>query len=119
MASAAASSGLVSHVLPASLQSLPISQLDGAVSLWSNGHDNPPPSGTAYSQKTWDTSVVSSTAESLLERAPDNVTRAHLLVVSTKESGTWLQALPISNLGLRMDHNAVQIAVGLRLGSTL
>ena len=43
LASTAASSGLISHILPASLQSLPIPHLDAAVSLWSHGHDNPPP----------------------------------------------------------------------------
>ena len=101
LASAAASSGLVGHILPASLQSLPIPHLDAALSMWSHGHDNPPPSGTAAcSQKTWDTSVVSSTVSCLLERAPNDATRAHLLAVSTKEFGSWLYALPISNLGL-------------------
>ena len=76
LASAAASSGLFSHILPASLQSLPIPHLGAAVSLWSHGHDNPPPTGTAAcSEKTWDTSVVSTTAESRLESAPDDITR--------------------------------------------
>ena len=108
LASATASSGLVSHILQASLQSLPTPHLDAAVSLWSHGHDNPPPTGTAAcSQKTWDTSVVSSTAESLLECVPDDITRARLLAVSTKESGAWIHALPISSLGLRMDDNTV------------
>ena len=65
----------------------------------SQGHDNPPPTGTtAYSQKIWDTSLVSATAESFFESALDNMVRPCLLAVSTKESGDWLQALPISSL---------------------
>ncbi len=40
---------------------------------------------------------------------------ARLLLVSDKESGAWLRALPVSFLGLRMDDNTVHIAVGLRL----
>ena len=59
------------------------------------------------------------TAESLLENAPDDMARARLLAVSTKESGEWLHALPISSVGLRMDDNTVRVAMGLRLGSTL
>ena len=36
-----------------------------------------------------------------------------------KEPGAWLDALPVSSLGLCMDNNTVRVAVGLRLGSPL
>ncbi len=39
--------------------------------------------------------------------------------MSTKESGAWLRALPVSSLGLRMDDNTVWVAVGLRLGTSI
>ena len=44
---------------------------------------------------------------------------ARILPATSKESGAWLQALPLSSIGLRMDDNTVRIATGLRLGSPL
>ena len=54
---------------------------------------------------------------SLLESAPDAPAWARLLAACTKESGAWLQALPVSALGLRKD--VVRVAMGLHLGATL
>jgi len=34
-------------------------------------------------------------------------------------SGDWLLALPIANCGLRLDNEAVRVAVGMRLGFSL
>ena len=84
------------------------------------GLDLPPPSGLAsHRQKAWDAPKVSATADTLLKEAPDAVSRSRLLAASSKESGAWLNTLPVSSLGLRMDNNTVRIAVGLRLGSPL
>jgi hypothetical protein len=39
--------------------------------------------------------------------------------VCAPHSGDWLHALPISSCGLRLDDEAVRVAVGLRLGAKL
>jgi len=49
----------------------------------------------------------------------DPVSRARLLASTSPGSGAWLQALPSSNLGLRLANDEIRIAAGLRLGCPL
>ena len=51
----------------------------------------------------------------MLDGAPSQQATARLLAVTTPESGAWLNALPISSLGLQMD-DVMRIAAGLHLG---
>jgi len=39
-----------------------------------------------------------------------------LLAASSQHSGDWLFAVPIASCGLKLDDEAVRVAVGLRLG---
>ena len=88
--------------------------------MWSRLHSQPPPADTlSHHQKSWDTPVVMATLDTLLENAPDAITTARLLAASTSKSRAWLNALPISSLGLRMDNNTIRVAVGIRLGTQL
>ena len=120
LASANASADLVHRVVPAHFQHTAIPCLDEALSHWSKGNSLSPPEGTAqHHQKNWDTPRVSHTADRLLEEAPDDRSSSRLLACSVRESGAWLNSLPISSLGLHMDDDTVRVAVGLRLGATL
>jgi len=51
--------------------------------------------------------------------ASDDHNSARLLACSDSLSGAWLNACPITACGLRLDDNAVRVAVGIRLGVNL
>ena len=59
---------------------------------------------------------MEATCRPLLDLPTDSQTSARLLAVKCKETGAWLSALPVASLGLRLDYEAVHIAVGLSLG---
>ena len=101
LASVAGSSDLAHEILPPRFQASPLPHWDAAISEWSSGHDYLPPTGNdSFLQRAWDAPRVSAVADNLLNSAPDAISRARLLATSTKESGAWLHALPISSLGL-------------------
>ena len=124
LASAAASSGLAHLILPANLpanmQPPQLSYVDEALAAWSQGcQEQPPTDAAAHHQKTWDTIRVSSIADTLFTDSSNPMHRARFLAASCKESGAWLNALPVTSLGLRMDNATMRISMGLRLGLPL
>ena len=102
-----------------SCKSLLIHQ-EESLALCSQGFDLFPPQGTAQQkQKAWDTLRVFAVADHLLEKTTDANTKACLLAVSCKESGAWLDTLPILSMGLLMDNNTFQVTIGLWLSISL
>ena len=64
-------------------------------------------------QQTWDKPIVQLELSQLMELHTDTYDKTRLLAASSKHSGDWLHAIPIS-LELRLDDEVVRIAVGLR-----
>ena len=69
-----------------------------------------------FKQRAWDKPIVEREFNHLMQKQVDNYDKARLLAASIKHSGDWLYAIPISSCGLRLDDQAVRIAIGLRLG---
>jgi hypothetical protein len=91
-----------------------------ALLAWSNDFNLPLPSGLkAHKQKSWDQPLVEKTFSELLSTTRDDYQKACLHAASAPHSGDWLLALPISSCGLRLDDEAIRIAVCLRLGADI
>ena len=114
LSSLAITADLVSAILPTSHQSLPVPSSDIALTMWSQGHSTSvSTSSEAFKEKNWDGIITANTASSLQEGARNKVEHARLLAARDRGSGAWLQALPVSSVGLRMDDTTLRITVGL------
>src|SRR6476469_738151 len=120
LTSAAGVKDLCSSILSGSRTFTPDGTIDAALSLWKScGCLTPPLDCEARVQKCWDQQLVKSTAESLLSTTTDNYDKARLLASQAPHAGDWLNAPPISSVGLRLSNEALRVAVGLRLGATI
>ena len=86
--------------------------------------------GTSYTTSLWlrakerippenNNTVIIIIYLSLLSNCNNYVSRACLLAAASKHSGAWLNAPPVSSLGLRMCNKTIRIAVGLRMGAAI
>ena len=100
---------------------IPDVNLDHMLLEWSTAFPSlSTPSGSlACQQRSWDKPFVDSSVATLLASQPDEYSQARLLAAATAHSGDWLNVLPITSCGLRLDDDAVRVAVGLRLGANL
>ena len=119
LASAAGCAMILQSLLPCNLSILIQSTQQEALDVWRRfTTDAPPSNADASKQKSWDLPIVQSSFKSLLHGS-DPKTTARLQAAKQKEAGAWLTAPPISAVGLRMDDEAIHVAVGLRLGTAL
>ena len=70
------------------------------------------------SQRSWDDVWCRSVTNDSLKNSTNDTDRARLLA-SRSDSGDWLNAVALQAVGLKLDNEAVRIAIGLRLGAPL
>ena len=70
-------------------------------------------------QTLWDQPGFEMRYLELLDNQPVPIEKATLLANHSKHSSGWLTAVPIKDVGLKLDDRSFQIAVGLQLGVSL
>ena len=114
----AASQDLQAQLLPVDCP--PDPYLDSALDAWSGRYGRSEPLGPDRSkQQCWDQASVDQGLEVLESRFTDPYHRARLLAARSSDGGHWLHAWPISACGLRLDDEAMRVAIGIRLGIDL
>ena len=93
-------------------------ELSVAVEFWRGVSGGASLPDDSKSQKGWDIPIVQRNFEEML-RGADQVSRARLLATTQKESGSWLNALPVPSLGTLLDSESFRIAIALRVGADI
>ena len=120
MATAAGCSRIVRQILPLHFVESADACTKAVLAVWGEDHSQPPPPHpSSCSQRAWDAPKIKATVDFLLESAANDLTKVNLLALSCPESGAWMNALPLSCIGLRMDDDVIRIGVGLHLGLAL
>ena len=123
LASVVGSAELSIKLLPSSM-----SQLGGTndakyniyINIWQSISKSPiPDASIAASQKMWSRPLQVIAAEAVLSAAQTQASRARLIAAAAPSSGAFLQVIPMSSVGTRLDNTSMRIAVSLRLGAPL
>jgi len=86
--------------------------------LWS-ASGNKPPDPLPLKQSSWDRPGIEKDRASIESGLSTPLQRAAFNAARSRHSGDWLLALPITSCGLKLDDEAVRVAVGTQLALKL
>ena len=119
LASAASTLPLQDHIL-ASSPCPSDTILEQYLSTWSSSADTDGiPDPLPGKQSFWDTPSLLADHARIESSLVEQSQRARFLAAQAPHSGAWLLALPVTNCGMRLDDEAVRVAVSMRLGLSL
>ena len=72
--------------------------------------------GIRHIQRAWDTPVAQSAYTHLETRCDTPADTVRLKVIAAPHAGDWLNAPPVTAIGLRLSDEAIRVDVGFRLG---
>jgi hypothetical protein len=83
---------------------------------WTAAYGSPPAGTLSFKQSAWDRPGVMADRTLVEAGLAEPRLKASYLAATAPHSGDWLWALPIASCGLRLEDEAVRVAVALRLG---
>jgi len=86
------------------------------IDKWSMTYGSPPSGTNATKQSEWMKPITSKSKAACVSSLTNERELATFRAAEMRHSGDWLLTLPISSCGLRLEDDAVRIAVALRLG---
>jgi hypothetical protein len=114
LASAAATLDVQSSLLPEDAVLDPF--VDKTLAIWNARHPLAVAPAIPSKQRNWDSASVAMGTQFLSEISADASHQARIKACLSPHAGDWLNALPITTCGLRLDNEAIRVAIGLRLG---
>ena len=118
LASAAGTQSLQATILSES-QSVPDEVFEKCLLTWNQSGLPQPEAPLNKKQSYWDRPGIDCVKAQIKESMTDATSHARFLAALADHSGDWLLALPIAQCGLKLDNEAVRVAVSLRLGLNL
>ena len=95
-------------------------EIDTSIAKWRhiNSAAVEPQGEAEASQKAWDQAACQQKLNHLLSNS-SQVDRARILAASQRESGQWLNAVPVPSLGTLLDPETRRVSLALRLGAAV